>query len=398
MREALMDEPGTSAAEQHGDRPRGTVWEVAGVFLHLGIIGFGGPAAHIALMRQELVRRRGWVSDERFVDLMGATNLIPGPNSTELAIHLGFERARWRGLVTAGVCFIVPAALMVTALAWAYVRYGQTPAVQGLLYGVVPVVIGIIAHALLALLRTVIKGFGLALQAVAALAAYLAGVNELIILAAGAALAVAAHLAGRARGGRMHSFVAAPLAAAGHPLFVDPTGGQLAQLFTTMLKIGAVLYGSGYVLLAFLRGDFVERLGWITQQQLLDAVSIGQVTPGPVFTTATFIGYLIAGPLGALLATIAIFLPSFVFVGLLTRLTGKLRSLPWTSALLDGLNTTALALMAGVTWQLGCAAIIDPLTAALTVATALAVWKTKLNTAWYIAAGAAIGLAHAALT
>ncbi|AKP58424.1 chromate transporter [Mycobacteroides abscessus] len=392
-----MDEPGTGADEQHANRPRGGVWEVAGVFLRLGIIGFGGPAAHIALMRQELVRRRGWVSDERFVDLMGATNLIPGPNSTELAIHLGFERARWRGLVTAGMCFIVPAALMVTVLAWAYVRYGQTPAVEGLLYGVVPVVIGIIVHALLALLRTVIKGFGLALLAAAALAAYLAGVNELVILALGAALAVAAYLAKRARG-QIHSFVAAPLAAVGHPLFVDPTGGQLAQLFTTMLKIGAVLYGSGYVLLAFLRGDFVERLGWITGQQLLDAVSIGQVTPGPVFTTATFIGYLIAGPLGALVATIAIFLPSFVFVGLLTRLTDKLRSLPWTSALLDGLNTTALALMAGVTWQLGRAAIIDPLTAALAVATAVAVWKTKLNTAWYIAAGAAIGLAHTALT
>lgn len=380
------------------DRPGGRVREVAWVFLRLGIIAFGGPAAHIALMREELVRRRGWVSDGRFVDLMGATNLIPGPNSTELAIHLGYERARWRGLLVAGVCFIVPAALMVTGLAWAYVRYGDTPAVEGLLYGVVPVVIGIIAHALIALLRTVITGIGLALLAVAALAAYLAGVNELFILATGAGVAVAAHLAGRARHGRTHSFVAAPLAALGHPLFLDPTGGQLAQLFATMLKIGAVLYGSGYVLLAFLRGDFVERLGWITQQQLLDAVSIGQVTPGPVFTTATFVGYLIAGPVGALLATVAIFLPSFVFVGLLTRLTDKLRSSPWTSALLDGLNASALALMAGVTWQLGRTSIVDLLTAALAAATALAVWKTRLNTAWYVAAGAAIGLAHTALT
>jgi chromate transporter len=384
-----------------GGRRGGRVGEVALVFLRLGVVAFGGPAAHIAMMRQELVGRRGWVSDERFVDLLGATNLIPGPNSTELAIHLGFERARWRGLVAAGVCFIVPAALMVTALAWAYVRYGDTPAMDGLLYGIVPAVIGIIAYALIALLRTVISGIWPAVLAVAALAAYLAGVNELILLAAGAALAILAHLATRAartRRGRMHSFVAAPLIALGQPLFGDPTAGQLGQLFATMLKIGAVLYGSGYVLLAFLRGDFVERLGWITQQQLLDAVSIGQATPGPVFTTATFVGYLVAGPLGALVATVAIFLPSFIFVGLLTRITDKLRSLPWTSALLDGVNIVALALMAGVSWQLGRAAIIDPLTAAIAIVTMLLIWKTRLNTAWYIAAGAAIGLAHLALT
>jgi chromate transporter len=377
--------------------PEGTVRDVAMVFLRLGTIAFGGPAAHTAMMRDELVRRRGWVSDQRFVDLIGATNLIPGPNSTELAIHLGFDRARWRGLAAAGICFILPAALIVTALAWTYIEYGQTPAVEGILYGIVPAVIAIIAHALFGLLRTVVKSIWFALLAMTGLVAYLLGVNELVVLTAGALMAVAGRLARHSH--PRHGLVPMPLLASmGQPVFQDPTGGQLAQLFGTMLKIGAVLYGSGYVLLAFLRGDFVDRLGWITEQQLIDAVSIGQVTPGPVFTTATFIGYLVAGPLGALLATLAIFLPSFVFVGLLTRLVDKLRSSAWTSTLLDGVNATALALMAGVSYQLGRTAIVDPLTTGIAVVTWLLLWKTSLNNAWYIGAGAAIGVAHTLLS
>ncbi|WP_345575295.1 chromate efflux transporter [Nonomuraea rosea] len=384
-----------------GDRPDSS-WrvtrEVALLFLKLGTIAFGGPAAHIAMMRDELVRRRGWVTDERFADLIGATNLIPGPNSTELAIHLGFDRARWRGLVAAGMCFILPAALMVTALAWAYVRYGDTPAVGGILYGVVPTVIAIIAHALLSLFRTVIKNIWMAALALAALVAYLLGGNELLILIAGAVLAAAAHLP-RVRSWMRHPhMLLLPLLGGRLPVLSDPTGGQLTQLFTTMLKIGSVLYGSGYVLVAFLRGDFVERLGWLSHQQLIDAVSIGQVTPGPVFTTATFIGYLVAGPLGAFLATVAIFLPSFVFVGLLTRLTGWLRSRAWSSTLLDGLNATALALMAGVSYHLARTAVIDLLTLAICTLTLALLWKTKLNTAWFIAGGALIGLIHSLLT
>ncbi|MGW7482689.1 chromate efflux transporter [Nonomuraea muscovyensis] len=370
----------------------GSVREVALLFLKLGTIAFGGPAAHTAMMRDELVRRRGWVTDQRFVDLMGATNLVPGPNSTELAIHLGYDRARWRGLLAAGICFILPAALIVTALAWAYVTYGETPAVEGILYGVVPAVIAIIVHALFGLLRTVVKNVWLGLLAAAALAAYLLGVNELLVLAAGGLLAGGVLLA-RHAGRGAHGLVAVPLLGLG-----DPTGGQLTQLFLTMLKIGAVLYGSGYVLLAFLRGDFVDRLGWLTEQQLIDAVSIGQVTPGPVFTTATFIGYVIAGPAGAFLATVAIFLPSFVFVGLLTKITDRLRSSDWTSALLDGVNAAAFALMAGVSYQLGRTAIVDPLTVAIALATLVLLWRTRLNNAWYIAAGALIGLAHTLLT
>lgn len=376
----------------------GSLREVVGVFLRLGTIAFGGPAAHTAMMREELVRRRGWVSDERFMDLMGATNLIPGPNSTELAIHLGFDRARWRGLFAAGVCFILPAALMVTALAWAYVTYGDTPAFDGVLYGVVPVVIAIIAFALIGLCRTAIKTRWLALLAVACLGAYLVGVNELVVLASGTAIAVGAHSTRSARRPERLNALGLPLLVGGLPVFTDPTFAQLGQLFVTMLKIGAVLYGSGYVLVAFLQGDFVDHLGWITNQQLLDAVSIGQVTPGPVFTTATFIGYLVAGPAGAFVATVAIFLPSFIFVGLLTKITDTLRSRAWTSAMLDGLNVASLALMAGVTLNLGRTTLTDPLTVTIAVLALALIWRTKLNTAWYIAAGAAVGLVHIALT
>lgn len=373
----------------------GSVREVAGTFLRLGVIAFGGPAAHIALMREELVRRKQWVSDERFVDLMGATNLIPGPNSTELAIHLGHDRARWRGLVTAGVCFIVPAALMVGALAWAYVRYGRTPAVEGLLYGIVPVVLAIIVWAVVPLTRTAVKGWWGWLLALAALGAYLGGVPELLVLAAGAVAGALRHgvVDGVARWRTEgHRALALPLLA---PLVTGRAGTEdLSTLFWTVLKIGSVLYGSGYVLLAFLEGDFVDRLGWLTQQQLLDAVSIGQVTPGPVFTTATFVGYLVAGFWGAVLATIAIFLPSFLFVGLLTRLTGWLRSRAWTSSLLDAVNAVSLALMVGVALQLARGALSDVLTVALLLAGLVALWRTRLNSAWLIGGGAVVGVVH----
>ncbi|GIH97254.1 chromate efflux transporter [Planobispora siamensis] len=380
--------------------------EVAAVFLKLGVIGFGGPAAHIAMMREELVRRRGWVSDERFLDLMGATNLIPGPNSTELAIHLGHERARWKGLVLAGVCFILPAFAIVLALAWAYVRYGQLPAAEGLLYGIKPVVVAIVVWALAGLLKTAVKDRTTAVLAVAALAAYLLGVNELAVLAAGGLGLMAVRTwAGRSGEGGMHALTAPLLGAlpgwlpgtAYGPRFPDPTGGQLAQLFLIFLKIGSVLYGSGYVLLAFLEGDLTERLGWVTRTQLLDAVSIGQVTPGPVFTTATFLGYVIAGLPGAVLATIGIFAPSFAFVALLTRIVDRIRGRVWSAAFLDGVNATALALMAGVTIELAGEAFVDPLTVALAVAALLLQWRTRLNTAWFIAAAALIGLGRVLL-
>jgi chromate transporter len=374
-------------------RPLG---ELARLFLRLGVTAFGGPAAHIAMMHDEVVRRRGWLTNERFVDLVGATNLIPGPNSTELAMYLGWDRARGRGLVVAGVCFIVPAALIVGALAWVYVTYGDTPALEGIVYGIKPVVIAIVAQALAKLVPTVAKTVLLGALAAGAVAVYLLGVNELIVLAAGGAIAAAV-----AAGGRVLRRVRAERLSLWLPLWALAPAGrevELGRLFLTFLRIGAVLYGSGYLLLAFLQGELVDRLGWITSDQLLDAVSIGQVTPGPVFTTATFIGYLTAGFWGAVVATVGIFLPSFVFVTLLTRLVGWMRASPTLGAVLDGVNATAIGLMAGVSLQLAGDALVDPLTVAILAAAGVALWRTQLNSAWLIAGGAAVGLVHSLAT
>jgi chromate transporter len=368
--------------------------ELALLFLKIGTIGFGGPAAHIAMMHDEVVRRRAWIGEQEFLDLVGTTNLVPGPNSTELAIYLGYARARWKGLVVAGACFILPAFAIVLALAWSYVRYGQTPAASGLLYGITPVVVAIVAWALIGLARTALRGPLTALVGAAAVACYLLGVNELLILAAGAAVVMLVR-ARPAWPGRACMLLPLLLAGQGGAVAHD---GRLGRLLLIFLKIGSVLYGSGYVLLAFLRGDFVERLGWLTQSQLLDAVSIGQLTPGPLFTTATFVGYVAAGFPGAALATIGIFLPSFMFVALLTRVVGRIRDRDWSAALLDGVNAAALGLMAGVTWQLGRTALVDPLTAALFAGALLALWRLRLNSVWLIAAGAAVGLARALLT
>jgi chromate transporter len=367
----------------------GRVGELARLFLRLGVTAFGGPAAHIAMMHDEVVVRRSWVSNNRFVDLVGATNLIPGPNSTELAIHLGWDRARSRGLVVAGVCFIAPAALIVGVLAWIYVTYGDTPALVGVLYGIKPVVIAIVVQALIKLVPAVARTVLLGALAAAAFVAYLAGINELVLLVAGGALAAGVHIA-RSVGTRVSLWVPLPLVA-----LAPPGDVGLGQLFLVFLRIGAVLYGSGYVLLAFLEGELVDRLGWITSQQLLDAVSVGQVTPGPVFTTATFVGYLTAGGWGAVVATIGIFLPSFLFVALLTRIVGWMRASPTFGAALDGINAAAIALMAGVSLQLAGDAVVDVLTLAIAVAAGVLLWRTRLNSAWLIAGGAAIGTAHA---
>jgi chromate transporter len=377
--------------------------EVAQVALKLGFTAFGGPAAHIAMLREETVVRRQWLTDAYFLDLVGATNLIPGPNSTEMVIHVGYLRAGWRGLLLAGTLFILPAAAIVLALGWAYVEFGTTPAGEALLYGIKPVVIAVVAQALWGLGRTALQGPLLFVIGAAAAALYLLGFNELAILF-GSALVVLLvrsmqHLSARQLGAAM----AAPFA--GLPLTVLPTLVQSVQvpvslmtLFLTFLKIGAVLYGSGYVLLAFLRTDFVERLGWLTDQQLLDAVAIGQMTPGPVFTTATFVGYLVAGVPGAVLATVGIFLPAFVFVALLHPLVPRLRRSPWTAAMLDGVNVSAMGLMAAVTWLLGREAIVDPLTAFIAIAAGLLLIRFRVNSAWLVLAGAIVGLAANQLT
>lgn len=348
---------------------RGLV-EIVLLFLRLGTTAFGGPAAHIAMMEDEVVRRRQWLSRERFLDYVGATNLIPGPNSTELAIHIGHARGGWPGVVVAGPAFIVPATLMVGGIAWAYVRYGSLPEVTGILYGVKPVVIAVVLQALWGLGRAAVKTRGLAVLAVLAVAAVSAGVHELLVLA-GAGLVIAV-----ARRPRVWRITGA---------------GGLGPLFLVFARIGAVLFGSGYVLLAFLRADLVLRLGWLTERQLLDATAVGQVTPGPVFTTATFIGYVLGGPAGAAVATVGIFLPAFVFVALSGPLVPRLRRSPTAAAVLDGVNVASLALMAVVSWQLTRAALVDIPTVALAVLTLVALLRFRVNSAWLVAVGGLVG-------
>lgn len=371
--------------------------ELAALFLKLGTIAFGGPAAHIAMMEEEVVRRRRWLDHQRFVDLLGATNLIPGPNSTEMAIHIGLLRAGWRGLVVAGACFIVPAMLIVWALAALYVKYGALPEAAWALYGVKPVIIAIIAQALWGLGKAAIKSTATAFAGGAVLALFFFGANEILLLfAAGFAVMIVENLR---RGWRppQNAFWAL---AAGTPLATAYEAAATAQpvsltaLALFFLKIGSVLFGSGYVLLAFLRADLVDRWRWLTDRQLLDAIAIGQFTPGPVFTTATFIGYVVAGSPGALLATLGIFLPAFVFVALSSPLIPRLRRSPWAAGFLDGVNAASLGLMAVVTWQLGRAAIVDVFTAALAAIAAAVVFTTRINSAWLVLAGGIAGLIY----
>ncbi len=366
--------------------------EVVRLFLRLGFTAFGGPAAHIAMMHDEVVVRRGWMAEQHFLDLVGATNLIPGPNSTEMAIHIGYERAGWRGLIAAGICFIMPAVLIVLALAWAYVEYGNTPQGDALMYGIKPVIIAIVVQALSRLVPTALKGPLLATIGIGALALYLLGVNELLVLFGGALLVVAIQAVRRFP---LPVAMLLPLAGLESGLRQAGTNNpvSLDRLFLIFLKVGALLYGSGYVLLAFLRNDLVVNYGWLTDQQLLDAVAIGQFTPGPVFTTATFVGYLLAGIPGAIVATLGIFLPSFFFVALLARIVPYIRKSPWTAAFLDGVNVAALGLMAGVTWQLGRAALIDIPTILLALAAGVLLFRFKLNSAWLVLVGGSVGLA-----
>jgi chromate transporter len=367
--------------------------EVVTLFLRLGVTAFGGPAAHIAMMHDEIVKRRKWLDDQAFLDLLGATNLIPGPNSSEMAIHLGFLRAGWPGLILGGACFIVPAMLIVLALAWAYVRFGATAQAGWLLYGVKPVVIAIIAQALWTLGRKAVRGPVTAAVAVSVVALYLVGVNEIALLFAGGLVVM---LAGNLR--RLRGMAVAALAVPLHGAGVVPLAAlpfSLPLLFLTFLKIGAVLYGSGYVLLAFLRADFVVRFGWLTDKQLLDAIAIGQVTPGPVFTTATFIGFILGGISGALLATLGIFLPSFLFVAISNPLIPRVRNSAWVGGLLDGVNVASLGLMGAVTWQLGRSSLTDPLTILIALVSLGLLIRSKVNSTWLIAGGALLGLLSA---
>jgi chromate transporter len=384
---SLQPSAGTSPDE------RTTLRELALLFLRLGSTAFGGPAAHIAMMQDEVVRRRRWLSDERFLDLLSATNLIPGPNSTEMAIHIGWDRRRWSGLIVAGLAFIVPAMLITGTIAWMYVRFGTLPVATWLLYGVKPVILAVILQAIWALAPKAAKTTPLRALGSSAAVAFALGVHELLVLVAAGAIAV---VVSRRPTREVPTQLALLMPAAATAGMAAPSVG-LSGIFWVFLKIGSILFGSGYVLVAFLRTDLVERLGWLTESQLLDAIAVGQITPGPVFTTATFIGYVLAGTPGALVATAGIFLPAFVFVALSGPLVPRLRASASAAAFLDGVNVASLALMAVVTLQLGFSTLVDVPTVLIAAVAAVLLVQFQVNSTWLVLGGAVIGwVVHAA--
>jgi len=385
-----MPEPQTPV--EPGTVTQPSLAELALVFLKLGTIAFGGPAAHIAMMEDEFVRKRRWITQADFLDRLAAANLIPGPSSTEVAIFVGRAKGGWAGLVVAGCCFILPAAVMVTVIAAVYVRFGALPRVAGILYAIKPAVIAIILQALWSLGRTATKTKTLAAIGAISIVLSAIGLSPLLVLAiAGIASGAALWL----RRGAGLTLSAIPLS--GRFALLSGTAAlaaapvSLLRLFLSFLKIGAVVFGSGYVLLAFLRAEFIDHLHWLTEKQLIDAVAVGQFTPGPVFTTATFIGYLVAGIPGAVVATLGIFLPGFVLVAVSGPLIPKLRRSAITSAILDGVVVGSLALMAVVAWQLGRAAVVDWVTALIFVGSAVALLRFRVNSAWLIGGAAVIG-------
>lgn len=374
--------------------------DVIAVFLTLGATAFGGPAAHIGMMRREIVERRKWMDDRRFLDLLGVTNLIPGPNSTEMTIHIGYERAGWAGLIAGGASFILPAMLIVMALAWGYMVYGTTPAAGWLMYGVKPVIIAIILQAIWALGGKAIGGAHGSLRVImaavgaAVVVLYFLNVDPLVLLFGGAGLVMLAENARRLKAPPALLLGVLPGLATAAPF-------SLLVLFLTFLKIGSVLYGSGYTLLAFLETDFVDQLGWLTHDQLIDAVAVGQITPGPLFTTATFIGFtmayqasggsVLAGVVGGVVGTLGIFLPSFLFVAITHPLIPRLRRSTWAASFLDGATIAALGLMAAVTIELAQAAFVDWLTVLLGLAAAAVLVRFNVNSLWLVLGGAVIG-------
>ena len=393
---------------EYSDTPQhGSLKELALFFLRLGVTAFGGPAVHIAMMEDELVRRRKWLTREKFLDLLGASSLIPGPSSSELAIHIGYLRAGWSGLVVGGICFILPAAILVGTIAWGYVRFGHLPAVAALLYGVKPVVIAVILQALWGLGRAAIKSWTLAIAGALCVALSVAGVNALVLLLA-AGIAVACLHALFTRRDENHATAGAALlisfARQTRPTFarIFPWASAfvaatvapgIGALFLVFLKIGSIVFGSGYVLLAFLRADLVVHRAWVTDAQLVDAVAIGQFTPGPVFTTATFLGYLLRGPFGAVAATVGIFLPAFILVAISGPFIPLIRKSATAGAFLDGVNAASLALMAAVSYELAHSAIVDRWTAGLAVASIALMVRFRTNSAWLVLGGATAGIA-----
>jgi chromate transporter len=388
----MAEEPTIQASDVISEKKQIPLGELAVFFLRLGTTAFGGPAAHIAIMEDELVHRRRWLSRGKFLDLLGASNLIPGPSSSELAIHIGYLCGGWRGLLIAGTCFILPAALMVAGIAWLYVRFGRLPATAGILYGIKPVVIGVVLQALWSLGRTAVKTTLLGFVAVLALVLSIVGVHPLLLLLLAGGVACVSAL----RTSRV-SLSVLPFVTIGGGILAATASFSLISLFLVFLKLGATVFGSGYVLLAFLRADLVTHRGWLTDAQLVDAVAVGQVTPGPVFTTATFIGFILGGIRGAVISTVGIFLPAFLLVAVSGPLVPRIRKSKPAGAFLDGVNVASLALMAAVSWELGRASLVDTLTIVLAVASLIALLRFRVNSAWLVLVGATIGLITSAV-
>jgi len=376
----------TTAGHGEEERRRSRTAELAGVFLRLGVLGFGGPAAHVAMMRHEFVTTRQWMDDREFLRLAATTNLIPGPNSTELAMHIGSRRAGGRGLLVAGLAFLLPAVAIVTVIAWLYGRHGTDPRAVDLRLGVLPVIIAIIVHAAVGLARSAVTNAVQAAVALAAAAAYLADVHELAVLAGGGAAVCAAGAVGGLRAS-VPALVVAAAVRVGEAR-TEPSLRRIAEIF---LEVGATLYGSGYVLLALLERELVERRGWIDERTLLDAVAVGQVTPGPVFSTATFIGWQVGGPWGAAAATIGIFAPSVLFVAAMEPLVRLANRRPALGSFLSGVGAAAVGLMAVVLLRMAGEAVADGWTAGIGIASLAVLMRTRVNSAWVVAGGCAAG-------
>jgi len=370
---------------------RGTsrLGEIAQTFLRLGFTGFGGAAAHIAMMEQEFVQRRKWLTREDFVDRVGAVSLLPGPSSTELAIYLGELRGGLAGLLIAGCSFILPSAVMVGFLAWVYQKYGSAPEIGALLYGVKPVVVALIVQAVWSLGRVAVKSKELALLALVVLGLATTQVSAVaLLIGTGVAWVVAERFAGRQASGKSAGAALAQGGAAAASISLPSVVG----VFLYFLKVGAVLFGSGYVLLAVLRADLVEHLHWLTENQLIDAIAVSQGTPGPFFTVATFVGYVIAGWKGAVLATAGMFLPAFVFVAVTAKYLPKLRKSPMAGTFLDGVNAAAVALMAFVGWQFARETMLSATPIVMATVAMVLVMKFRVNSAWLVLGGALVGM------
>lgn len=360
--------------------------DVAKLFLRLGVTAFGGPAAHIAMMQQEVVTKRKWMTDQHFLDLVGATNLIPGPNSTEMAIHIGQERAGWKGLLVAGLCFILPAVLITGLFAWLYKTCGQLPDVQPFVYAIKPAIIAIILAAVYPLAKKSLKSIALGIIGVAVLMLSLLGINEISLMFGAGLLALTFNFFKQQK--NSNGFFLFSILQISATTLLPITNSQLFWIF---LKIGSILYGSGYVLFAFLDTELVAK-GLLSRQQLIDAIAVGQFTPGPVFSSVTFIGYQINGPTGAIVSTIGIFLPSFVFVALFNPLVKRLRHSNLFAAFLDAVNVASVAIIISVCYAMGKDSITDWRTILIAVASiVITVGFKKINSAWIVLGGSLTG-------